>query len=160
LKLRYPSEPALSAAAAAAAVSWRAAGVTPLIVGLRGELGVGKTTWARSMLGGLGHPGRVPSPTFTLLEHYEIGSLTVVHLDLYRLSAASELEFLGVRDFLALPEVWLLVEWPERGGPLVDSLDLELAFSVASDEQRLLQAEARTEAGRQALDSWLGTDLN
>ena len=105
MTLSFESEGALCAAAAAAATGWRDSGVSPLLVGLNGDLGVGKTTWVRAMLGGLGHTGRVPSPTFTLLEHYEIGSLTVVHLDLYRLAAASEFEYLGLRDWLSLPEV-------------------------------------------------------
>ena len=113
MKREFASEQALTQAAAEAAICWRDSGISPLIVGFSGDLGVGKTTWVRSMLVGLGHRGRVPSPTFTLLEHYEIGSLTVVHLDLYRLSAASELEFLGIRDWMALPHVWLLTEWPE-----------------------------------------------
>ena len=92
MKLTYESEAALRAGAAEAAVSWRDCGVSPLIVGLKGDLGVGKTSWVRAMLGGLGFDGRVPSPTFTLLEHYEIDALTVVHLDLYRLVKARELE--------------------------------------------------------------------
>lgn len=159
MKLRYATEQALSDAAAEAAIRWRDCGVSPLIVGLTGDLGVGKTTWVRSMLRGLGHSGRVPSPTFTLLEHYEIGSLTVVHIDLYRLSAAGELEFLGLRDWLSLPEVWLLVEWPEKGGAFAGSVDIEMIFSAAVDDERLLVPAGRTERGRQALAAWLPRDI-
>jgi tRNA threonylcarbamoyladenosine biosynthesis protein TsaE len=159
LTLSFESEGALCAAAAAAATGWRDSGVSPLLVGLNGDLGVGKTTWVRAMLGGLGYTGRVPSPTFTLLEHYEIGSLTVVHLDLYRLAAASEFEYLGLRDWLSLPKVWLLAEWPERGGNFADSLDLELLLRSDLDDRRLLQPKARTERGRQALKAWLERDI-
>lgn len=160
MKLRYASEQALAEAAGTAAVRWRDSGVSPLIVGLFGDLGVGKTTWVRSMLRGLGHAGRVPSPTFTLLEHYEIGSLTVVHLDLYRLNTAGELEFLGIRDWLSLPEVWVLAEWPEKGGAFAASVDIELAFSAALDDERSLVSTALTERGCQALDAWFGGDIN
>ncbi len=159
MKLTYESEDALRAAAAHAAVSWRDSGVSPLVVGLSGDLGVGKTTWVRAMLGGLGFEGRVPSPTFTLLEHYEIDALTVVHLDLYRLAAARELEFLGFRDWLALPRVWLLAEWPERGGAFASSLDLELTFEVAPDDRRMLLPKALSGSGRQVLEAWLGRDF-
>jgi len=159
VNLTYESERALTAAAAAAAVSFRDCGVSPLLIGLSGDLGVGKTAWARAMLGGLGHGGRVPSPTFTLLEHYEIDALTVVHLDLYRLAEARELEFLGLRDWLALPTVWLLVEWPERGGTFANALDIELKFGVAADDHRTLLPKAVSEAGHQALQAWLGRDF-
>jgi tRNA threonylcarbamoyladenosine biosynthesis protein TsaE len=160
VKLSFTTEPALCAAAAAAAVGWRASSESPLIVGLAGDLGVGKTTWVRSMLRGLGYSGRVPSPTFTLLEHYEIDSLTVVHLDLYRLNTASELEFLGLRDWLSLPAVWLLAEWPERGGAFSNSVDIDMAFSATLDDQRILVPAGRTARGRRALESWLGGDIN
>ena len=159
MKLIYESEDTFRAAAARAAVCWRECGVSPLIIGLSGDLGVGKTTWVRAMLGGLGFGGRVPSPTFTLLEHYEIGTLTVVHLDLYRLVEASELEFLGLRDWLGLPRVWLVAEWPERGGAFGNSLDLELRFEMAADDYRSIQPDARSERGRQAVAAWLGRDI-
>ena len=75
----------------------RAARAWPLVLGLRGDLGSGKTTWVRAMLRGLGYRGRVPSPTYTLLEQYACGDLAVVHLDLYRLRGDDELENLGLR---------------------------------------------------------------
>jgi tRNA threonylcarbamoyladenosine biosynthesis protein TsaE len=159
MKWQFASEQALSEAAANSAIRWRDSGISPLIAGFSGDLGVGKTSWVRSMLAGLGHRGRVPSPTFTLLEHYEIGALTVVHLDLYRLSAASELEFLGIRDWLALPHVWLLAEWPERGGPFAEAVDLTLTMTADLNDQRSLVVEARSARGRAALDAWLERDI-
>jgi tRNA threonylcarbamoyladenosine biosynthesis protein TsaE len=155
----FESEAALCESASQAATRWRESGVSPLTVGLEGNLGAGKTTWVRAMLRGLGYTARVPSPTFTLLEHYELGELTVVHVDLYRLADAGELEFLGLRDWLGLPQVWLLVEWPERGERFVESLDLRLRFEILPDERRRLKSEALTEAGRLALSSWLGQDI-
>lgn len=155
MKVAYASEAALCEAAGSAARAWRSL-ETRLVIGLEGDLGAGKTTWVRAMLAGLGFTGRVPSPTFTLLEHYELGELTVVHLDLYRIAEAGELEFLGLRDWLELPQVWLVVEWPMRAGKLLEALDLQIAFSIQADEGRELDFDARSPAGRAALTAWLG----
>ena len=150
----------MTEAAAEAALAWRQARIAPLIVGLRGDLGAGKTTFVRAMLRALGYSGRVPSPTYTLLEHYALGDLNVVHLDLYRLNEPRELEYLGLRDWLASPDVWVLAEWPERGGGLLDACDLELRLDMAGDDQRSLAPRARSPRGVEALVAWLGQDFN
>ncbi len=155
--MRFGSEPELVRAAEQGALAWRDAGILPLIVGLSGDLGVGKTTFVRAMLAALGHTGRVPSPTYTLLEHYAFGDLSVIHLDLYRLRDAGELEYLGVRDWLARAKVWVLVEWPERSAALVAALDLRVELSIAADDSRVLEYQAVTERGRLALDGWLAS---
>lgn len=147
-------------AAGQAALAWRDAGIDSLIVGLEGDLGVGKTTFARAFLGALGHDGRVPSPTYTLLEHYAIGDLSVVHLDLYRLKEPRELEYLGLRDWLAQPKVWVLVEWPERSDALTAALDLSIRISIAADDSRELHPAAASDTGRRALGAWLDQDIN
>jgi tRNA threonylcarbamoyladenosine biosynthesis protein TsaE len=123
----------------------------PLIIGLRGDLGSGKTTWARAMLGGLGYGGRVPSPTYTLLEHYALDGLDVVHLDLYRLPGDAELENLGLRDWLSAPATWLLVEWPERAPQLAAQCDVTLAFAAREGGGRTVTCEGGTAAGIAAL---------
>lgn len=102
----------------------RAASVS---VHLQGPLGAGKTTLARGLLRGLGHAGRVRSPTFTLLEPYELPGCQVIHLDLYRLADAGELEYLGLIDML-LPGAIVLVEWAERGGDRLPPADLRIAL--------------------------------
>jgi tRNA threonylcarbamoyladenosine biosynthesis protein TsaE len=150
----FSSEADLASAAGALAAAWRRRRLLPLRVALRGDLGSGKTTWTRAMLRGLGYSGRVPSPTYTLLEHYVLGDLTVGHFDLYRLHGPEELENLGFRDWLAEESVWLLIEWPERGGDLASRCDLELEFRIAGPEARVVAATANSAAGRAALEAF------
>jgi tRNA threonylcarbamoyladenosine biosynthesis protein TsaE len=123
----------------------------PLVIGLDGTLGSGKTTWARAMLRGLGYAGRVPSPTYTLLEHYAVGELSVVHLDLYRLAGDAELENLGLREWLADRNAWVVFEWPERAPRLAARCDLVLEFVDAANDARRVTLRALTAAGRNAL---------
>lgn len=84
------------------------------VVYLSGELGVGKTTLVRGILRALGFAGRVKSPSYGLIESYELDNLTVHHLDLYRLSHGEEITYLGLEDLFDGPTL-MLVEWPEKG---------------------------------------------
>lgn len=147
------SEQAFTDLAAAFARALRAARAWPLVVGLRGDLGSGKTTWVRAMLRGLGYEGRVPSPTYTLLEQYACGGLSLVHLDLYRLRSQDELENLGLRDWLAEEERWIAVEWPERAPQLAERCDLTLEFAVMARGGRRVAAAPGTRLGIEALRS-------
>jgi tRNA threonylcarbamoyladenosine biosynthesis protein TsaE len=127
---RSAAETEAIGAALAAALPPLAGG--PAVVYLSGDLGAGKTTLARGFLLKRGASGPVRSPTFTLVEPYELSGLVVVHMDLYRLRQPSELEGLGVRD-LALPgHVWL-IEWPERGAGYLPSADLQIELRIAAD---------------------------
>jgi len=99
------------------------------VVYLTGDLGAGKTTFARGFLRALGVAGAVRSPTFTLLEVYTPGDLIVLHVDLYRLRDPVELESLGLRDW-ARPGCLWLIEWPERGANRLPPPDLTLTFAV------------------------------
>ena len=103
---------------------------------LRGELGAGKTTLVRGFLHAAGYAGVVRSPTYTLVEPYELSTGPVYHLDLYRLAAAEELEYLGVRD-LERPDAVLLVEWPERGNGALPEADLDLVLDYAGAGRRV-----------------------
>lgn len=108
----------------------------PLVIWLRGDLGTGKTTFARGLIHALGYGGRVKSPTYTLLEQYEMTDLQVLHMDLYRIGDPGELEFLGVEDLLDGRTV-LLAEWPDRGGHWLPPADFVFEFRYASQGRKL-----------------------
>jgi tRNA threonylcarbamoyladenosine biosynthesis protein TsaE len=128
-----PDEAALAAFAARLAPHLRGG----LYVALRGELGTGKTAFARALLRALGHHGVVRSPTFTLLERYPLAGLELLHLDLYRLADPREVEAIGVRECFAGDRL-VLVEWPERAGDLLPAPDLELRFEYAAAGRAVL----------------------
>jgi tRNA threonylcarbamoyladenosine biosynthesis protein TsaE len=123
----------------------------PLLIGLQGDLGSGKTTWTRGLLRGLGHTGPVPSPTYTLLEDYALGGLTVTHLDLYRLAEASEIEHLGLRDRLGEDDTWMLIEWPERAPALAALCDLTVQLEIVGPAARQVRFEPHSATGRRAV---------
>ncbi|MGH8582613.1 MAG: tRNA (adenosine(37)-N6)-threonylcarbamoyltransferase complex ATPase subunit type 1 TsaE [Gammaproteobacteria bacterium] len=122
-----------------------------VLVFLRGALGAGKTTLARGFLRGLGHTGPVKSPTYTLVEPYPLAPRPVFHFDLYRLSAASELEDLGIRDYLDGRSV-LLIEWPERGAQGRIDPDVEVHIQAREGGRRELRFTACGRLGTKLLE--------
>jgi tRNA threonylcarbamoyladenosine biosynthesis protein TsaE len=106
-----------------------AAGAALAVLYLRGELGSGKTTFVRGFAHASGVRGLVRSPTYTLLELYTCGGVTLVHLDLYRVQSAAELDSLGLREWAAPKHVWL-IEWPEHGTGRLPTADLVVAFAA------------------------------
>ncbi len=108
------------------------------VVYLHGDLGAGKSTLARALLRALGVRGAIRSPTYTLIEPYRLASgEEALHLDLYRIAAPGELEFLGL-DALAEQAALWLVEWPERGGKALPQADLRVDLAVAGDGRAVL----------------------
>ena len=95
---------------------------------LEGELGSGKTTLARALLRALGHEGAVPSPTYTLVEPYELPGGRIYHVDLYRIVDESELPYLGLEEF---GDGLCLVEWPQRAPALSRAADLRIRLACA-----------------------------
>ena len=127
------------------------------VIFLSGGLGAGKTTLCRGLLRGLGYDGAVKSPTFTLVEPYELERGSVYHFDLYRLAHPDELDYLGAEDYFAA-EALCLIEWPEQGAGFLPTPDLELTLTVTSEASRQMQLRAQTLKGERAmarLAQWL-----
>ena len=117
----------------------------PCIVELAGDLGTGKSTFARGALRALGVTGAIKSPSYTLLESYELPEVPInaVHLDLYRLNDPDELEHLGLADYHRPGFLWL-IEWPERAAGRLPRPDLRFEFSIVDGEHRIQRIETST----------------
>jgi tRNA threonylcarbamoyladenosine biosynthesis protein TsaE len=122
------------------------------LIFLVGNLGMGKTTLSRGIIRGLGHVGAVKSPTFTLVEPYEIGDIRAFHFDLYRLVDPEELEFLGIRDYFD-DDALCLIEWPDKGAGFLPKPDLTITISPQDSGRSLniLSQGSRGEAWCAAL---------
>ena len=122
------------------------------LITLQGELGAGKTTLVRGLLRGLGYQGKVKSPTYTLVEPYELGERRVYHFDLYRLGAAEELDDIGLRDYLDA-EALCLVEWPERGATRLPQADLHIVLNYAGSA-RTASLTAHSDRGQALFEAF------
>jgi len=119
------------------------------VIHLRGDLGAGKTTFARALLRAFGVEARIKSPTYSLIETYVLDDLAIHHLDLYRIADPGELEWLGLSD-LAAGRHLILIEWPERAGDLLPAPDLVIHLAHAADA-RDISLLALTPMGRRWL---------
>ncbi|MEO0437067.1 MAG: tRNA (adenosine(37)-N6)-threonylcarbamoyltransferase complex ATPase subunit type 1 TsaE [Pseudomonadota bacterium] len=118
---------------------------------LSGDLGAGKTTLTRGFLRSLGHEGAVKSPTYTLVEPYQGLTKALYHFDLYRLGAPEEIEYMGLRDYLDDSAI-VIIEWPERGFPLLPGPDLAITIAIAGSGRRA-DLVAESVAGKECLHS-------
>ena len=125
-----------------------------LVLHLRGELGAGKTTLVRGLLRALGYPGRVKSPTYTLVEPYSDLRLNLYHFDFYRLKDPSEWLSSGFREHFNADSL-CVVEWPERAGDLIAKPDLEIRLAYGGDA-RSAALSAHSPAG----EAWLASALS
>lgn len=150
MKLRAESE------AEQEAIGARLAALVPAacIIYLEGDLGAGKTTLVRGFMRGLGHQGAVKSPTYALVEPYEIGGRHFFHFDLYRLSDPEELDYLGLRDLLD-GETVLLIEWPEKGRGELPPADLMITISYQGLGRELL-LEPLSATGKKLVEQYQG----
>ncbi len=129
---------------------------TGIIIYLSGDLGAGKTTLVRGFLQGLGYLQTVKSPTYTLIEAYELPPFDIYHFDLYRLKTSAELEGMGIRDYFHDNAI-CLVEWPQKGALLLPQPDLTLTIQII-ENKRLVEIKANNSRGNDALHI-LGHDI-
>ncbi len=122
-----------------------------LIIFLQGELGSGKTTFTRFFLQALGHCGSVKSPTYTLVETYQLPKHLIFHLDLYRLQTAKEIIDIGLYDEFNQAAIWL-IEWPEKALRFLPSADILCTFTLVDDHRRI-EIQSQTPVGETLLQS-------
>ena len=145
-KLAWSIEVPGEEASAGLAACFARALEAPCVIYLKGDLGAGKTLFTRAYIHALGYQGYVKSPSYGLLETYEVAGKTVLHLDLYRIEDPEELEYLAIRD-LYREDTVLMVEWPDRGDSYLPSPDLVLEF-IEKDESRFINCRTISISGK------------
>ena len=123
-----------------------AAHIPGVFITLEGEIGSGKTTFARGFLQSLNYRGHVKSPTFTLIEYYDFESYDLFHIDLFRINNANELDYLGL-DANSKNRTTYLVEWPKFDLTFISKIDLNITFKVR-DSERVALIKAYTPKGK------------
>ena len=121
-----------------------------LLILLNGDLGAGKTTLSRGILNGLGHRGSVKSPTYTLVEPYDLEIGKVFHFDLYRLVDPEELYDIGFNDYLTESQL-CMIEWPDKGGSLLPKADISLQINSNGTGRQVILT-AQTTLGSQCVN--------
>lgn len=111
------------------------------IVFLDGDLGTGKTTLVKEIIFALGIKEKVKSPTFTIIEPYELNDKNIYHIDLYRINDPSELEIIGLREYLNESEAIIFIEWPEKSFGFLKKFDLKISLMHSSEKERKCKIE-------------------
>lgn len=111
------------------------------IVFLDGDLGTGKTTLVKEIIFALGIKEKVKSPTFTIIEPYELNDKNIYHIDLYRINDPSELEIIGLREYLNESEAIIFIEWPEKSFGFLKKFDLKISLKHSSEKERNCKIE-------------------
>ena len=144
----WPNEDATHAFAEVLAAR---AGLANAFIELRGDLGAGKTTFVRHLLGALGVQGRIKSPTYAVVEPYELASgLNIWHFDFYRFNDPDEWEEAGFRELFASPGL-KLAEWTANAGPHIPQADLVIAIDALDSDARNVTLTALTDTGARLL---------
>ena len=143
--LHWPDE----AACRQSAIALAAAQPRDAVITLEGDLGAGKTTFTRHLLQALGVQGRIKSPTYTVMEAYEVG-WPVSHFDFYRFTDPQEWEDAGFRDVFATPGL-KICEWPRKAEGLMPQPDLALRIGIDAHDGRSIQADALSPIGLQLI---------
>jgi len=121
-------------------------GIGNAFIALHGDLGAGKTTLVRHLLQALGVQGRIKSPTYAVVEPYELPQLNIWHFDFYRFSDPREWEDAGFRDIFASPGL-KLAEWPEKAASMLPVADLDIHIGTEADTTRRVTLTAHTATG-------------
>lgn len=150
-RIAWATEGDTQAFAAALAAKLQSSAAANVLIELHGDLGSGKTTFARHLLAALGVTGRIKSPTYAVVEPYTVdeapgGPLDIWHFDFYRFNDPDEWEEAGFRDIFASPGL-KLVEWPEKAGEHLPAADLDIALELQDGDARAVTLTARSDAG-------------
>ena len=119
-------------------------GEAAFIVFLAGDLGTGKTTLVKEIIFALGVKEKVKSPTFTIIEPYELNNENIYHVDLYRIIDPSELEIIGLREYLNESNAIIFIEWPEKSYGYLKKFDLKISLKHLSENERKCRIELNT----------------
>ena len=119
-------------------------GEAAFVVFLDGDLGTGKTTLVKEIIFALGVKEKVKSPTFTIIEPYELNNENIYHVDLYRIIDPSELEIIGLREYLNESNAIIFIEWPEKSYGYLKIFDLKISLKHLSENERKCRIELNT----------------
>ena len=119
-------------------------GEAAFVVFLDGDLGTGKTTLVKEIIFALGVKEKVKSPTFTIIEPYELNNENIYHVDLYRIIDPSELEIIGLREYLNESKAIIFIEWPEKSYGYLKKFDLKISLKHLSENERKCRIELNT----------------